>query len=105
MRGNRRRVFADAVARDRDHVEVLGQGAAQGTFNEEERRLRDFRGTELLVVSRERRTKIKTGRLRRLEHVNSDGEIDQPVRHTGGLAALSGKTECYSGQQDRMVTR
>ena len=105
MGGNGCRVLADAVARDRDHIEVAGQRAAQSAFNEEERRLRDFGGTKLLVVTGERRAQIETGRLRRFEHVDGDGEIDQPVRHTGGLAALSGKAECYSGQQDRMVTR
>ena len=105
MGGDRRRVLADAVTRDRDHVEVVGQGAAQRAFDEEERRLRDLGGAELLVVAGERRTQIETGRLCRFEHVDGDGEIGQPVRHTGGLAALSGKAECDSGQQDRMVTR
>ena len=105
MRGNGCRVLADAVTRNRDHVEVAGQRAAQRAFDEEQRGLRDFGGPKLLVIAGQCRAQIEAGRLRRGKHLDGDGEIDQPVRHTGGLAALSGKAECDSGQQDRMVTR
>ena len=43
--------------------------------------------------------------VRRIEHFGGDREVGQPVRHSGGLAALSGKAECDAGHQDRMATR
>jgi hypothetical protein len=57
----------------------------------------------MLVVPVERGFEVEAGRLRRVEHFDGDGESGQPVSHSGDLAALSGKAECYSGQQDRWL--
>jgi hypothetical protein len=103
--GDRRCVLADAVPCNRDHLEVLGEDAAQRALDNEQRWLRDVCRPELVVIAGKRRTQIEAGGFSRGEHLESDREIGQPLRHTGGLAALSGKAECCAGQQDRMVTR
>jgi hypothetical protein len=59
----------------------------------------------MVVITGKRGAQVEAGGFCRGQHLESDREIGQPIRHTGGLAALSGKAECCAGQQDRVVTR
>ena len=100
MRRNRRRVLADAVTRDRDDVEVRRAAcSAARTRRAAAPAARSRWGGDARRHRRARRAGRGRTRVRAASISYGDGEVGQPVRHSGGLAALSGKAECDAGHR------